>query len=175
MGLLKLMASLHRTVAESLRDLLLTLQISQEYLLENISKLQVAPLMTTIRINTINIDPVEALEQLKEMVALQNPEFRVSICEKIPYLAMIDALGPYSVQPKPDQVIVSMECGQAVLRGSDVFVPGVLAIQDDFKQIKDVSVWADLDGKCTKGLRKNYAGRKHYLGNGILMTVFSCK
>lgn len=30
-----------------------------------------------------------------------------------------------------------------------------------------VSIWADLDGNCSKGLKKNYTGEKLFIGNGI--------
>lgn len=33
----------------------------------------------------------------------------------------------------------------------------------------EVSVWADLDMKCTKGYRKDYEGHLFYLGNGNLL------
>lgn len=32
-----------------------------------------------------------------------------------------------------------------------------------------VSVHADIDGKCKKGLRSEYSGQKYFVGNGIAM------
>ena len=31
----------------------------------------------------------------------------------------------------------------------------------------EISVYADLDGKCRRGLTKKYQGRKYFVGNGI--------
>ena len=63
--------------------------------------------------------------------------------------------------------MVDHACGCAVLRGANVFIQGLLAAPVGMQDGDSVSVYADVDGKCRKGLVKPYDGRTVYLGNGI--------
>ncbi len=38
---------------------------------------------------------------------------------------ILNGLGPRMLVPEPLEVIVGLECGMAVLRGADVFAPGL--------------------------------------------------
>jgi hypothetical protein len=54
----------------------------------------------------------------------------------------------------------------AVLRGANVFAPGVLGIMSGVGAGEVVSVWADLDACIIRGHSLKYAGRKVFVGNG---------
>jgi 16S rRNA C967 or C1407 C5-methylase (RsmB/RsmF family) len=70
--------------------------------------------------------------------------------------------------PASKEIIVDCEGGSAVLRGADVFVPGILGMVDGIVVGEKVSVWADLEGKCIKGWKRAFTGgSKRFLGNGI--------
>lgn len=59
------------------------------------------------------------------------------------------------------QVLVSHLCAMAVLRGADVFAPGVLAVSSDVQQGDPVSLWADIDETCVRGtIAETFIGRK---------------
>ncbi|XP_038209650.1 tRNA (cytosine(72)-C(5))-methyltransferase NSUN6 isoform X2 [Zerene cesonia] len=64
--------------------------------------------------------------------------------------------------------MVDASCGAAVLRGSHVFAPGLLGLQPNCKLNDLVDIYADLDGKCKRGLKIHYTGKKEYVGTGYL-------
>jgi len=66
-------------------------------------------------------------------------------------------------------VIVDTNCGSALLRGADVFAPGVLAAHPCMLANDLVSVYVDLEGKCRRGLTKKFTGRKYFVGNGVAL------
>ena len=61
------------------------------------------------------------------------------------------AVPRHGLVPESKQVLVSHLCAMAVLRGADVFSPGVLAVSSDVQQGDAVSIWADMDGACVRG------------------------
>ncbi len=56
-----------------------------------------------------------------------------------------------SLEPAPVPVIVGSQCGAAVLRGAEVFAPGILGCPASLKPDQDVSVFCDLHNKTLKG------------------------
>lgn len=90
------------------------------------------------------------------------------------------------------EIIVDAACGAAVLRGSHIFAPGVMALPPSTYfyrflhffaieiflnlffhssdiQINDiVYVYADILGSCKKGLKVNFASEKLFIGKGRL-------
>lgn len=85
---------------------------------------------------------------------------------QLPDVLCLPLVGPLAVEPAEAEVLVDLGCGHAVLRGSDVFAPGVRAATDGVVVGAHVSVWAELDRGCAAGARQPYAGRKLFLGNG---------
>ncbi len=67
--------------------------------------------------------------------------------------------------------MVGALCACAVLRGADVFAPGVLGLAHSARRGDRVALYADVDGKCLRGhARKTFdGGRKKYIGNGVLL------
>ncbi|XP_049778895.1 tRNA (cytosine(72)-C(5))-methyltransferase NSUN6 isoform X1 [Schistocerca cancellata] len=96
---------------------------------------------------------------------------QVFVHPKLPETVVV---GPWNVNEldldiKQQEVIVDVACGVAVLRGADVFAPGVMGMQTG-AQIGDiVSVFADVSKNCKKGLQCVYPDdQKYFVGNGIV-------
>ncbi|CAH2048652.1 unnamed protein product, partial [Iphiclides podalirius] len=66
------------------------------------------------------------------------------------------------------EVIVDVLCATAVLRGAHVFAPGVLGLPSNCTLGERVEVYGDLDGRCNRGLKVPYTGKKIYVGTGYL-------
>ncbi|OXU22955.1 hypothetical protein TSAR_002126, partial [Trichomalopsis sarcophagae] len=67
------------------------------------------------------------------------------------------------------EVIVDAACGAAVLRGAHIYAPGVLGMPRGLKVGDIVSVYADLEQACKKGLVTEYDKKnKLFVGNGIV-------
>jgi methyltransferase NSUN6 len=80
------------------------------------------------------------------------------------------------------EIIVDCSSGASLLRGADLYVAGIIGMNEfgtNFFLFSFfffyilvfngdlVSIWADLDGNCSKGSKKIYLGRKIFIGNGI--------
>lgn len=140
-----------------------------DYLL---SALGTPPLYTTLRINTLKTDMTQAIEILKKKLE----EVYTLKQQKLPHIyphpdlndvVVVENRGPITRKRYPKEVVVDLTCGMAVLRGSDVFVQGILGCPGDAVTSDIVSVYADLDGKCLRG-HKAYSGQKMFVGNGVL-------
>uniref|UniRef100_A0A1B6CGT1 Uncharacterized protein n=1 Tax=Clastoptera arizonana TaxID=38151 RepID=A0A1B6CGT1_9HEMI len=94
-----------------------------------------APKFTTIRINTLAISP----EEVKQIIETGLREESEKCCQTSaliythPVLTDCLVIGPWHDQDvKNDfsncEVIVDAACGAAVLRGADVFAPGIMGI-----------------------------------------------
>lgn len=70
------------------------------------------------------------------------------------------------IAPTGREVIVGSLCGCAVLRGADVFAPGVLGAPHALAVGDAVAVFADVEDKCLRGFAKEFAGKKVFVGNG---------
>ncbi|XP_073715697.1 tRNA (cytosine(72)-C(5))-methyltransferase NSUN6 isoform X1 [Misgurnus anguillicaudatus] len=84
----------------------------------------------------------------------------------LPDVLLVPVHGPRCVDSLDSEVIVGAQCGNAVLRGAHVFTPGVLSAPKFMKAGDVVSVFSDIDGKCTRGA-KEFQGKKVFLGNGV--------
>ncbi|PRP76866.1 putative methyltransferase NSUN6-like [Planoprotostelium fungivorum] len=58
------------------------------------------------------------------------------------------------------------QCGEAIIRGADIYAPGVLAAVSGIQAEDKVSVYIDVDQQVHKGLRVEFEGRKVFVGNG---------
>ena len=68
-------------------------------------------------------------------------------------------------------MIIDLKCAQAILRGADLFVPGVIGLSFGVKSGDLISIYADLSGKCLKGSDANVfmatsANSLYFVGNG---------
>ncbi len=179
-------------VERALRSVLPESLFSDEAIRSNASCIISPPRESTVRVNTLfdgggsTGTTTSALEALKDVLVRQDVRYLPYPHPNLPDVIQIPSIGPREVFPAERRIIVSVECGQAVLRGAHVFAAGVLAIEEAPSKTSDqpsnchsppgeeerggnVSVWADLDKKCTHGMRKRYCGRARFIGNGTLL------
>ncbi|TRY58869.1 hypothetical protein DNTS_027461 [Danionella cerebrum] len=125
------------------------------------------PLFTCLRANThiytlqeTHHSLLQHLEQMKgrSPAVLTHPQ--------LPDVLLLPVSGPRRVSPLDSEVIVDSQCGSAVLRGAHVFNPGILSTPKFMKVGDVVSVFSDVEGKCTRGA-KEFRGKKVFLGNGV--------
>ncbi|XP_063094585.1 tRNA (cytosine(72)-C(5))-methyltransferase NSUN6-like isoform X2 [Cavia porcellus] len=71
-----------------------------------------------------------------------------------------------NIKKQQCEAVVGAQCGNAVLRGAQVYVPGIVSASSFMKAGDVISVYSDIKGKCKKGARE-FDGTKVFLGNGI--------
>uniref|UniRef100_A0A3Q3VSH2 SAM-dependent MTase RsmB/NOP-type domain-containing protein n=1 Tax=Mola mola TaxID=94237 RepID=A0A3Q3VSH2_MOLML len=118
------------------------------------------PSYTCVRAST-HLAPLDEIrhtlaEELKKL--LTHP--------RIPDVLLLPVDGPRPVQQLSLEVVVGAQCGSAVLRGAHVFAPGIVASPKYMKAGDVVSVFSDLEGKCTRGAT-SFHGKRAFVGNGV--------
>ncbi|XP_022248504.1 putative methyltransferase NSUN6 isoform X2 [Limulus polyphemus] len=133
-----------------------------------------APHFTTVRVNTLETTTLQAKEDLREILDKQissgerTDKFTVDIHPHVPDLLIVSSASDNeAVHPWRRELIVGALCGVAVLRGADVYAPGVMGAPLNLIQGEKVSVFADVNGMCKRGLTKVFTGDKVFVGNGI--------
>ena len=139
--------------------------VDDDKLLSSAERLIKAPTESIIRMNTLKLTPEEGLHELSTCIQ----KHTIHSSPVFPYVLHIPSLGPAVVIPRNRRVVVSIDCGRAVLRGAPVYAPGVLGIEDGYDT--EVSIWVDLSSKCTRGLRSRYLGPVSFLANGSMKMV----
>ncbi|KAI5692556.1 hypothetical protein M8J76_011679 [Diaphorina citri] len=133
--------------------------------------LTLTPRFTTVRVNFKNYKPQELVESFGNQLIQrygEAPEIYIH-----PHLNDCIVIGPLlklsqSVVHHPVQIIVDQPCALAVLRGADVFAPGVLAMPLGIQVGAEVSVYADLSMKCLRGRTAPYTHEKALVASGVL-------
>lgn len=154
-----------------------TLIMSKEILeslygLNIVSTLSAPPHMTTIRFNTLKLTAEEALHTLLKYL----PETTPYIHPVLSDLICIDTVGPLPVQPRPVFILIDPKCGEAVLRGSHIYCPGLLASSCNCKNYSVpestlVSVYC-AQTKILRGTKMKALPRDlSFLGNGLSRMV----
>lgn len=102
---------------------------------ESIRRAGCLPALTaSLRVNTLRVSPAACLAALE--AALEPTGLRPFILPCLPYVILVRGTGPHDVdyEMAVDQrtgavreLVVDRPCGEAVLRGADIYVPGVLA------------------------------------------------
>ncbi|XP_045497919.1 tRNA (cytosine(72)-C(5))-methyltransferase NSUN6 [Colias croceus] len=132
--------------------------------------LEKTPNHTCFRVNKLKVFDIQNLQSI---FVNQSEELSTSTLPEYNFLKS-DCLivKPWSdnvvVKQDNSKVMVDASCGAAVLRGSHVFAPGVLGLQTSCQLNDLVDIYADLDGKCKRGLKIDYNGKKEYVGTGYL-------
>ncbi|GBB91550.1 hypothetical protein RclHR1_18900003 [Rhizophagus clarus] len=81
----------------------------------------------------------------------------------------IPIYGPFKdIMPCDKEIIVDKYAGTSILRGADIYAPGVLAARP-VEAGENVAVMVDVDGNCRRGYLKNYTGKKLFIGNGKML------
>ncbi|XP_037550269.1 tRNA (cytosine(72)-C(5))-methyltransferase NSUN6 isoform X3 [Nematolebias whitei] len=130
------------------------------------------PSHTCVRAST-HLAPLEEIrhelrEELKKQQARSSSAEEIQI---VPHPRVEDVLllpvdGPRPVTQLSSEVVVGAQCGSAVLRGAHVFHPGITASPKYMKIGDAVSVFSDLEGRCTRGAF-SFQGNKVFVGNGV--------
>ncbi|XP_038585865.1 tRNA (cytosine(72)-C(5))-methyltransferase NSUN6 isoform X1 [Micropterus salmoides] len=110
----------------------------------------------------------EELKKQQQMCSSSAEEVSLQILPhpRIPDVLLLPVDGPRAVKRLTSEVVVGAQCGSAVLRGAHVFVPGIVASPKYMKAGDVVSVFADLEGKCTRGAT-SFQGQSVFVGNGV--------
>ncbi|XP_040921312.1 tRNA (cytosine(72)-C(5))-methyltransferase NSUN6 isoform X2 [Toxotes jaculatrix] len=108
-------------------------------------------------------------EELKKQMCSSSAEevsLQILPHPRIPDVLLLPVDGPRCVKQLSSEVAVGAQCGSAVLRGAHVFAPGIVASPKSMKAGDRVSVFSDLEGKCTRGAT-SFQGKKVFVGNGV--------
>ncbi|XP_060048231.1 tRNA (cytosine(72)-C(5))-methyltransferase NSUN6 isoform X1 [Erinaceus europaeus] len=128
------------------------------------------PSFTTVRVNThlASVQHVKSL-LLDELQKQQYDGLSVPVLQhpKLQDVLLIPVIGPRkNIMKQKCEAIVGAQCGNAVLRGAHVYVPGIVSASKFMKAGDVISVYSDIKGICKKGA-KEFDGTKVFLGNGI--------
>ncbi|XP_029003094.1 tRNA (cytosine(72)-C(5))-methyltransferase NSUN6 isoform X2 [Betta splendens] len=105
-------------------------------------------------------------ELRKQMCSSSTVSQQILPHPQIPDVLLLPVDGPRPVKQLSSGVVVGAQCGSAVLRGAHVFAPGIVASPKYMKAGDVVSVFSDLEGKCTRGAT-SFQGKKVFVGNGV--------
>mmetsp|Transcript_32899 Transcript_32899/g.42048 ORF Transcript_32899/g.42048 Transcript_32899/m.42048 type:complete len:480 (+) Transcript_32899:151-1590(+) len=165
---------------------LLSCAFGQKYLRRVLQAITFPPQTTHLRVNTTKASREEVIAALSS--CLQEFKDRIQetereILDPYPHPVLDDCICIPHVPPKysPNEwhfiddgsghrvVILDRACGEAVLRGSDVFACGVMCAGQYIKPGQQVDVYVDLEGTTTRGLDvREYKKRKLHVGTGIM-------
>ncbi|XP_047205355.1 tRNA (cytosine(72)-C(5))-methyltransferase NSUN6 isoform X1 [Girardinichthys multiradiatus] len=132
------------------------------------------PSYTCVRAST-HLAPLEGIrlrleEELKKqqkwISSPEQPSVHVAPHPRITDVLLLPVDGPRQVEQLSSEVVVGAQCGSAVLRGAHVFAPGIIASPKYMKAGDMVSVFSDLEGRCTRGAT-SFQGNKVFVGNGV--------
>ncbi|KAJ8279814.1 hypothetical protein COCON_G00068800 [Conger conger] len=128
------------------------------------------PSFTCVRAST-HLEPLDIirerlLEELRQMSSYNGVDIPILSHTQVPDVLLLPVVGPRAALPENPEVIVGTQCGNAVLRGAHVFAPGILSAPKYMKAGDKVSVFSDVEGKCTRGA-KEFHGKKVFVGNGV--------
>ncbi|XP_066243512.1 tRNA (cytosine(72)-C(5))-methyltransferase NSUN6 isoform X1 [Saccopteryx leptura] len=134
-----------------------------------LNRLSHPPSFTTVRVNTY-LASVQCVKNLlfdelqKQFNGLSVPILQHPDLQDV---LLIPVIGPRkNIKIQQCEAIVGTQCGNAVLRGAHVYIPGIVSASKFMKTGDVVSVYSDIEGKCKKGA-KEFGGTKVFLGNGI--------
>nr|CCA21523.1 conserved hypothetical protein [Albugo laibachii Nc14] len=128
------------------------------------------PQETTIRIHTTQCSPQDAHQKLSMALNAINPQLTAQKHALIHEIIQIPSMHP-NTSLKYDyekaSLIVDRLCGEAVLRGSDIFARGVMCLTAGCSANVSVNILVDLDHKNLRGSDLNaHRGRKLFIGVG---------
>lgn len=88
------------------------------------------PAMTTLRVNTFVTDRKTALSNLRRTLIDRGEEAAASALRAhfVPDVLVLPVLGPLELEMERCVVVVDVRCGEAVMRGADIFVPGIVTV-----------------------------------------------
>lgn len=140
--------------------------------MEFLHSLRIPPMVTSVRMNLFKESKEHIIKRLQEELDRQSIEkhwdkFQIISDGELEELLLIPCIKRGIPSFRSLEVIVDVECAQAVLRGADIFIPGILSMSPSIEVGELISVYVDLEGKCKKGTVELYKGKKEFIGNGI--------
>ncbi|XP_064402339.1 tRNA (cytosine(72)-C(5))-methyltransferase NSUN6-like isoform X2 [Halichondria panicea] len=128
--------------------------------------LAVPPAATTVRINTLKYH-IEDAQPYLSICGKGSASSNLLFHPDIPDMVSILNEGPRTdLVHQKKKIIVGFQCGNSVLRGADVYVPGVSGAPKSLVKGDHVSVYSDVDKKCLKGTAGEFTGTTMFVGNG---------
>ncbi|KAI1301936.1 tRNA (cytosine(72)-C(5))-methyltransferase NSUN6 [Halotydeus destructor] len=149
------------------------MQLNHEEFMQLESWLTRPPRYTTVRLNTSLISAENAVEEITEIhedkCHRKQCKFpNIYVHPKLNDLVIIEpSTELQQVYPNGKEVIVDLLCGQAILRGAELYCGGILAAPLDLRYGDVVAVFCDVEEKCLQGWSKPYNGKKVFVGNGV--------
>ena len=140
-----------------------------KYSVECLEILKTPPPFSTIRVNTMKINMHEALEHISKIYnALE-----VYIHPLIHDVICITSVGPFNRNILSKCVYVDFKCGEAVLRGANIYCPGILGCNENcnnyiVQEDELLSIFA-VKNTFTRGSKilLSEVAEKSFLGNGV--------
>ncbi|XP_037076462.1 tRNA (cytosine(72)-C(5))-methyltransferase NSUN6-like, partial [Pollicipes pollicipes] len=126
------------------------------------------PRFSTVRVNTLKYDIDDVKLDLESYLNEHYPGCSVSQHPVLAELLVVQSASSRPLRPAERRLVVDTLCGAAVLRGADVYAPGVLGCSADVREGEPVSVHADLEGCCLRGRTQPYEGHQLFVGNGVM-------
>ncbi|PWA18182.1 hypothetical protein CCH79_00004091, partial [Gambusia affinis] len=132
------------------------------------------PSSTCVRAST-HLAPLEDIrlslekeleKQQKCGSSAEEPSVQIAPHPRITDVLLLPVDGPRVVEQLSSELVVGAQCGSAVLRGAHVFAPGIISSPKYMKAGDMVSVFSDLEGRCTRGAT-SFQGNKVFVGNGV--------
>uniref|UniRef100_A0A3Q2ZGU5 NOP2/Sun RNA methyltransferase 6 n=1 Tax=Hippocampus comes TaxID=109280 RepID=A0A3Q2ZGU5_HIPCM len=128
------------------------------------------PSYTCVRAS-VHLAPLEEIrrkldEELRRQKCASEEEIEIVPHPCVPDVLLIPVVGPRYESQLSSEVVAGAQCGNAVLRGAHVFAPGILACPKYMKAGDAVSVFSDVEGKCTRGAF-SFSGKRTFVGNGV--------
>ncbi|GAB1606904.1 putative methyltransferase NSUN6 [Argonauta hians] len=160
----------HRNVCKTLQK---DRELCEKEICQILSVLPIPPLFTVVRINTMIQDRDTSMIELKTQLTERHKSRAVPLGDPffhplMPDIVIIPNAGPiHNIERRVDQVVVDHSCGMSVLRGSEVFVQGILGAPLDMSRGDEVSLYIDMEGTCLRGQTRPLSGEKIFLGNGV--------
>ncbi|XP_071495613.1 tRNA (cytosine(72)-C(5))-methyltransferase NSUN6-like [Diadema antillarum] len=135
--------------------------------------LSIPPAFTVLRVNDLHHCREDVQQNLQKCIDKQYEQKICPVPEIIPHPVLPDVLiipsacrDSSEVAPVDKEVIVDLLCGMAVLRGAEIFAPGVMAAPVAMNRGDKVAVYSDVKGLCRRGLTTRFDGDRMFLGNG---------
>ncbi|KAK9694225.1 16S rRNA methyltransferase RsmB/F [Popillia japonica] len=142
----------------------------QKELTELFRWLCTAPNISSYRINTLLATTNDVLLEMKR--AFKNISgVSVEACPYLPdvIIAHNTNVNELDLIRKPLEVVIDVRCAESVLRGAQIFAPGIMGMLSGITRNDKVSIYADLENKCRKGFPKVFnSEKKLFIGNGIV-------
>ena len=134
---------------------------------ENLSKWLVTPPNTTyLRVNTVKISRKELIEKIKEISEdLIEPQ---ELLSDVIVIKKAEQNCEIEMDKNLQSIVVGSGCAAAVLRGAQIYAPGILGAPSNLKSGDSVNVFTDLTNKLLKGAIKYDITNFVFIGQGIM-------